>query len=237
MKMNLSPTVLLTLALGAQCGGFVLAGEPETDGVALAIVYDTSGSMKESVRDDSGRSSPKFIVANRALMGIARQIDAFAATRESRSVQSALFVFENDRIKEAIAFGLFKRQALEDWVASFRSPNGGTPLGAAITTAAARLRKSTPTAKHILVITDGMNTVGPAPAPVISKLQSSPEGQGSPIHIHFIAFDIDAKVFNPLRKLGVTVVGAADEKQLNTQLEFILSKKILLEDEEPAKPN
>jgi hypothetical protein len=31
------------------------------------------------------------------------------------------------------------------------------------------------------------------------------------------------------------VVGAADEKQLNTQLEFILQHKILLEEEEPAK--
>jgi len=31
-------------------------------------------------------------------------------------------------------------------------------------------------------------------------------------------------------------VGAADEKQLNTQLEFILQRKILLEDEEvPVK--
>ena len=46
---------------------------------------------------------------------------------------------------------------------------------------------------------------------------------------------MDAKVFDPLKKLGATVVGAADEKQLNSQLEFILQKKILLEDEEPAK--
>jgi hypothetical protein len=34
----------------------------------------------------------------------------------------------------------------------------------------------------------------------------------------------------------VTVVGAADEKQLNQQLEFILEEKILLEKEEPKKP-
>jgi hypothetical protein len=32
------------------------------------------------------------------------------------------------------------------------------------------------------------------------------------------------------------VVGAANEQQLNTQLEFIFEKKILLEDEEPARP-
>ena len=49
---------------------------------------------------------------------------------------------------------------------------------------------------------------------------------------------LDAKVFDPLKKLGATVVGAADEKQLNSQLEFILQRKILLEDEElPRKKN
>jgi hypothetical protein len=50
-----------------------------------------------------------------------------------------------------------------------------------------------------------------------------------------VAFDVDAKLFNPLKKLGATVVGAADETQLNTQLSFILEKKILLEEEEPAQ--
>jgi hypothetical protein len=32
-------------------------------------------------------------------------------------------------------------------------------------------------------------------------------------------------------------VGAANESQLNTQLEFILEKKILLEEEEPPTKN
>ena len=49
----------------------------------------------------------------------------------------------------------------------------------------------------------------------------------------FVAFDVNANVFAPLKKLGVTVVGAADEKQLKSQLEFILEEKILLE-KEPA---
>jgi hypothetical protein len=46
---------------------------------------------------------------------------------------------------------------------------------------------------------------------------------------------VAAKQFDSVKKLGATVVGAADEKQLNTQLEFILQRKILLEEEEPAK--
>jgi hypothetical protein len=50
-----------------------------------------------------------------------------------------------------------------------------------------------------------------------------------------VAFDVDAKVFAGVKKLGATVVSAANESQLNTQLEFVLEKKILLEDEEPPK--
>ncbi len=53
--------------------------------------------------------------------------------------------------------------------------------------------------------------------------------------VHFVAFDVDAKLFNPVKKLGATVVSATDEKQLNTQLEYILQRKILLEEEEPVK--
>ena len=51
----------------------------------------------------------------------------------------------------------------------------------------------------------------------------------------FVAFDVDAKVFDSVKKLGATVVGASDEKQLDTQLEYILQRKILLEEEEPVK--
>jgi hypothetical protein len=38
-----------------------------------------------------------------------------------------------------------------------------------------------------------------------------------------------------LKRQGATVVGAVDEKQLNSQLQYILQQKILLEEEEPPK--
>jgi hypothetical protein len=89
--------------------------------------------------------------------------------------------------------------------------------------------------RHVLIITDGMNTEGPAPEQVMPSLQRQAEKQHATLSVHFVAFDVDAKQFNAVKKLGATVVGAADEKQLNTQLEYILQHKILLEEEEPAK--
>jgi len=78
-----------------------------------------------------------------------------------------------------------------------------------------------------------MNTVGPDPAATLPALQKQAAQQQTTLSVHFVAFDVDAKVFDPLKKLGATVVGAADEKQLNSQLQFILERKILLEEEEP----
>jgi hypothetical protein len=55
------------------------------------------------------------------------------------------------------------------------------------------------------------------------------------LSVHFVAFDVDAKVFDGVKKQGATVVGASNESQLEAQLKFILQRKILLEDEEPKK--
>ncbi|MDB6154984.1 MAG: hypothetical protein JWL90_3437, partial [Chthoniobacteraceae bacterium] len=61
---------------------------------------------------------------------------------------------------------------------------------------------------------------------------------GIGLNIHFIAFDVEARVFEPLKKLNVTLLSASNEKQLDAQLTLILERKILLEDEEtrPGKP-
>ena len=82
-----------------------------------------------------------------------------------------------------------------------------------------------------------MNTVGPDPASVLPGLKKQAEQRQAALSVHFVAFDVDAKVFDSLKKQGATVVGAANETQLNTQLGLILEKKILLEDEEPPKKN
>ena len=82
-------------------------------------------------------------------------------------------------------------------------------------------------------ITDGINTVGPDPAAVMPRLTQLAAQKQNRLSVHFVAFDVNAKVFDGVKKLGATVVGASDEAQLESQLEFILRKKILLEDEEP----
>ena len=235
MKIILSlavMTALVALEQGTTCRA------AEEDGVALAIIYDTSGSMHDAVRDSTGRRSPKYVIANRALIAATRQIQTFAASSAGaapRKVQAGLFVFQGDGAREAVKFGPFDAAALEQFAKTFASPNGNTPLGNSLKAATRAIMESPLTRKHVLIITDGMNTAGPTPADVLPRLQRQAQEKQTTLGVHFVAFDVNAKVFDSAKKLGATVVSASDEKQLNTQLEFVLQRKILLEEEEPVK--
>jgi len=194
--------------------------------------------MSDPVKDDAGKSSPKYLIANRALVAIANRIQAFAtnaAAGSQRKIHAGLFVFRKDGPHAALPVGPFNAAAFTTWARGFSAPSGGTPLGNALNTAGHAVLNSGLTRKHVLVITDGMNTVGPNPAAILPQLQQEAGQKQTSVGVHFVAFDVDAKVFEGVKKLGATVVGASNESQLNTQLEFILEKKILLEEEEPPK--
>ena len=227
---------VLALAAVLQLGSSrLLASE---DGVALAIIYDTSGSMRQTVRNNTGGFSPKYVIANRALLKIVDQIEAFATNNAAdapRKVHAGLFTFANNGAKEVVRFGPLDAEALRQFARKFSEPSGNTPLGNSLKTAARCVLDSPLSRKHVLVITDGVNNGGPTPAEVIPSLNSRAEHDQTSLSIHFVAFDVDAQEFTPVKKLGATVVGAANETQLNNQLDFILQNQILLEKEEPAK--
>ena len=233
----LAPWLILAAAALPAAWDTAPAAEPATEGVALAILYDTSGSMRDPVRDSSGKPAPKYVIANRALNAIAEKLEAFATNTESGAahrIDAGLFIFEGSGAREAVKFGTFDAAAFHDWARSFSSPDGGTPLGNALRQAVRTVLRSPLPRKHVLVITDGINTVGPPPAAVWPELQREAARHQAEVSIHFVAFDVSAGVFDPIKRQGATVVAAADEKQLNTQLNFILQQQILLEKE--AKP-
>src|SRR6266404_9239199 len=141
----------------------------EDDGVALAIIYDTSGSMRELVPDSAGKSSQKYAIANRALISIAKQVETFANKNATapRKIEAGLFIFEASGAREAIKFGPFEAAGFEKWAAHFANPSGNTPLGNTLNAAAEAVLNSSLPHKHVLVITDGMNTAGPSPGSVL----------------------------------------------------------------------
>ncbi|GEM_PF-590074 len=229
--------VAVTVELGFQAAQAASGSE---EGIALAIVYDTSGSMRESVPAGEGKMLPKYVIANKALGAIVDRISQYASNSPAnapRKIEVGLFVFKDPTAVEAVPYGPFNPEAIKAWVRHFSQPNGATPLGNSIRVASKSVLASPLTHKHIVIITDGMNTSGPAPQAVIPGIKKKLTSQGGgEVFFHFVAFDVDAKVFAPVKRQGATVLAAANEQQLNSQLEFIFERKILLEDEEPRRP-
>lgn len=238
MMRALCSVVILAVACGLLPAGIRAETAAPAEGVALAIVYDTSGSMKATVRDSSGKSEPKEVIGKRALGAVLRRLEQFAAREESpgvrRRIEFGLFTFDGNRIRPLVPFGAFEAKQAGTWPQRIPGAGGGTPLGLALETAGRAVLRSPLLHKHVLVITDGENTIGSAPEVLLRQLQNEAAAQQTALAVHFVAFDVDAKVFAPVKQLGATVVGAIDEIQLNTQLGVILEKKILLEEEEPA---
>src|SRR5438046_7360925 len=86
----------------------------QEDGIALAIVYDTSGSMKDPVRDRTGKFSPKYVIANRALEAISERIQTFASNAASgvpRKVHAGMLVLEGRGARQGVKCGPFDASA------------------------------------------------------------------------------------------------------------------------------
>jgi hypothetical protein len=201
------------------------------DGIGVAIVYDLSGSMQQTVRDRDGNNTPKHIIAKRALLAVVDRLQKYADTAKDKKLEVGLLVYTDGKVKEALPLRQFKAQVFRDWAESAPKPNGGTPIGDSLRVATNQLMASPSSHKHIVVITDGENTAGPDPAKVLPAIQKETQAKGAYVSVHFVAFDVAAKVFDPLKKLDVTVVSAADEQQLNAQLSYVLQEKILVEQE------
>lgn len=230
--------MFVLLLIGVLAFAKILPTATAAEGVALAIVYDTSGSMKDFVRDKTGAAISKDVIARRALDGLVAQLRTFvtnAPAGTTRRVETTLIGFSPEGARVIVPLSPFDPAKAAEWSKQLPQPNGGTPLGNAARAGAQTVLKSELSRKHVLVITDGMNTVGPAPEVLLAPLLKQAEKAGTSVFTHFVAFDVDAKQFAPVKKLGATVVGAADETQLNTQITFILEEKILLEAEEPTK--
>ena len=206
------------------------------DGIALAIVYDTSGSMTDMVKNASGEPEAKYRIAGRALGAILERLAAFQAASAGapRRLDVGLWIFEGTKVKRLQSMAPFAPQELQSRVAQLGRPSSDTPLGEGLAAAGAAAFASNLSRRHVLVITDGLNRRGPDPATVLPRLLAEAKRRDTVLGVHFVAFDVAANVFEPLKRLGATVVAATDERTLADQLGFILERKILLEDEEPA---
>jgi hypothetical protein len=199
---------------------------PIEDGLALVLLVDNSGSMEESVRDGAGESS-KIAIAKRVAKGIVQQVAEFAAKNPALKVKFGLYGFSDDSTTTYISLreGIAIKEA--EKAIGWMGAAGGTPIGTALRhaqsdTAATRLSR-----RHIIVVTDGENTVGPAPETVLPELNGKSEEETA--SIYFVAFDVSASRFKPVSDLGVMVAEARSGDTLKQALDMILTEKVFAE--------
>ena len=201
------------------------------DGIAAAILIDTSGSMNQQVKDADGRARPKIEIAQRAAIGLVNQFDAYAREHSGQAIYLGIYEF-SDRsanmrpTRQVIPLGP-PNPAVAQSAISKMVAGGDTPIGDAMIVAKRDVDATGLAKRHILVITDGENTKGYSPADVTQVISSQPEKDRA--SIYFIAFDVAASTFNSVRDSGGLVLAASNERDLKDTLGYLLTGKILVE--------
>jgi Mg-chelatase subunit ChlD len=200
------------------------------EGIAAAILIDTSGSMEDRVQDTDGIRRKKIDIAQRAAMNLVKQFDAFAREHPDQVINVGIYEFSQrergSSTRTVIKLGPPDPAAAGPAISKMIAA-GDTPIGDAMIVAKRDIDATGLSKRHILVITDGENNKGYSPQNVTQIISTqAPEDRAS---IYFIAFDIAATKFNPVRDAGGLVLAASNESDLQGALDYLLSGKILAE--------
>lgn len=206
------------------------SSEPSSsEAIALAVVFDTSGSMRDPMPTGTGAEmDTKYRIAQRAFGAVIDRLETYSSTPGAKPLRVGIYTFDEGRAQVAVPFGPFRPAALRQWLSSLR-PRGSTPLGDTLYLAATDLLQTSASARHVLVLTDGTNTAGRNPSAVLAQVGAAAQRRQAPVFVHVIALDMKPSVFAALEQQGATLIGAADGAQLAAQFDFILEEKILVE--------
>lgn len=202
-------------------------GTKLTDGVAIEVLVDVSGSMLSKVADEGGRDSKKIEIARRVTAKTLDAIQAYASKNPDKTIQAGLIKF-GSHAAEVLPIGKPDPAQFPGAIESLES-QGATAIGEAMVAAKRQLNHAALKKQYMIVITDGENTNGRAPEDVMKAMNALPAEQQATVY--FVAFDVAAKVFEPLVKEGVSLSEARDAKGLQAALDYILYEKILVEQE------
>src|SRR3954462_4972953 len=191
-------------------------------GAAVAILVDTSGSMRERAPGDS---RPKYVVAQEALEQMLDATDAFVARRPDFPIKIGVYSFSSG-VRVLRPIERYDRAAIRATLAGLPRPGGGTAIGDAMREARPDLYRAGVFRKYLLVLTDGQNTNGRDPQDVARDLWRKSEGG---VQTYFVAFDTNPEKFAFLKEVGGDVIGAGTGPELRSALDGIYQGKILAE--------
>ena len=191
-------------------------------GAAVAILIDTSGSMRDTAPGDT---RPKYIVAQEALESMLDATDAFVARRPDFPIKIGVYSFSSS-VRTLHPIEKYDRGAIRDALSRIPRPGGGTAIGEALHEARPDLYRAGVFRKYLLVVTDGENTSGRNPENVAREIFQKSEGG---VQVYFVAFDTAPEKFAFLKEVGGDVIGAGTGPELRTALDGIYQGRILAE--------
>jgi hypothetical protein len=205
-------------------------------GVSVVIAVDVSGSMA-SIPAAGGK--PKYVQAAAALMRVVDVLERLSRDSPPGQVLKAgLLVFNEDvrpvmSLTELDGAGIAKLRALAEDPWNFK-PDGSTAIGAALERSVEWLSQSGTILRSAIVVTDGENMTGPAPAAVLAAVRADRNSASTAeipvatnsILVSFIGFDIDAGRFAAIEREGARVLAAADQAELAEVLSSVLEADI-----------
>jgi Mg-chelatase subunit ChlD len=200
------------------------------DGLAAVVLVDVSGSMNDRVRDADGERRRKIAIARRAALDLVKSFEAYARAHAAETVSVGVYEFSardgQPAARVVIAPGPPDAAAAAERLETMK-PRGGTPIGEAMIDARRALDATGLKRRHLLVVTDGENTDGVAPADVVRVMERQDEQTRAPLY--FVAFDVAAEAFAAIREHGGLVLPAKDGRELSATLDELLSDRILVE--------
>ena len=191
-------------------------------GAAVAILIDTSGSMRDKAPGDE---RPKFVIAREAVESMLDATDAFVAKRPDFPIKIGLYTFSSS-VRMLQSIQPYDRAAVRVALANLTLPGGGTAIGDAMREARPDLYRAGVFRKYLLVVTDGDNTNGRPPDEVAREIFRKSEGA---VQVYFVAFDTSPQKFAFLKEVGGDVIGAGSGSELRQALDGIYQGKILAE--------
>jgi Mg-chelatase subunit ChlD len=191
-------------------------------GAAVAILIDTSGSMREKA---AGDNRPKYVVAQEAIEAMLDATDAFVKKRPDFPIKVGLYSFSSS-VRTLRPIQTYDRAAIRQALDNVPRPGGGTAIGEALREARPDLYRAGVFRKYLLVVTDGDNTSGRDPEAVAREIFSKSQGA---VQVYFVAFDTTPQKFAFLKEVGGDVIGAGTGDELHKALDGIYQGKILAE--------
>jgi Mg-chelatase subunit ChlD len=197
------------------------------DGLAAVVLVDVSGSMHDRIKGERRR---KIEAAQTAAIDLVGAFTRYAIAHPDTPVLVGVHEFSAragaPAAREVIPLGRPNPLTAGDAIRAMKT-GGGTPIGEAMAVARLALDRSGLKRRHLLVVTDGENTDGADPALVTSVLEKQPEEVKA--SLYFVAFDVDAEAFAPVKNAGALLLPAKSGAELAATFDELLSDRILIE--------